>query len=56
MQDFYKKYLVKKLSKKNSSWGLYMPNSILELLEIQPDVDSVSIEVEENMLIVKKSN
>ena len=50
----FSKYLVRKLSRKNSSWGLYMPNSILDLLEINPDTDSLNISVEDTVLIVKK--
>ena len=50
----FEKYLVRKLSKKNSSWGLYMPNSILELLEINPEVDSIKVVIENNVLIIKK--
>ena len=48
------KYLVRKLSRKNSSWGLYMPNSILELIEINPENDMLNISVEDNVLIIKK--
>jgi len=51
----FDKYLVRKLSKKNSSRGLYMPNSILELLEINPESDLINIDVEDNVLIVKKN-
>ncbi len=49
------KYLVRSLSKKNSSYGLYMPNSILELLEVKPDTDKLNLSVEENVLIIKKA-
>ncbi len=52
----FEKYLVRSLSKKNSSYGLYMPNSILELLEINPESDKLNLAIEENILIVKKSN
>lgn len=50
----YEKYLVRQLSKKNSSWGLYMPNSILELLDINPETDKLNLEIQDNVLIVKK--
>lgn len=52
----YEKYLVRPLSKKNSSYGLYMPNSILELLEISPDTDKLNLSVEDNVLIIKKAD
>lgn len=50
----YEKYLVKPLSKKNSTYGIYMSNTILELLDINPEKDKVKLEIEENILIVKK--
>lgn len=52
----YQKYLVKPLSKKNSSYGLYMPNSILELLDIMPETDKLNLTVEDNVLIIKKAD
>jgi len=51
----FEKYLVRKLSRKNSSWGLYMPNPVLELLEINPGIDSINVEVENNILKVKRA-
>lgn len=51
----YKKSLVRKFSKKNSSWSFYLPNSIIDLLEINPETDKIDIEVDENILIVKKA-
>ena len=50
----FEKFLVRKLSKKNNSWGLYMPNSILELLDIKPETDSLYVSVDNNILTVKK--
>lgn len=52
----YEKFLVRSLSKKNSSYGLYMPNSILELLEISPDTDKLNLTIEDNLLIIKKAD
>ncbi len=49
------KYLVRGFSKQNSGFGFYMPNSILELLEINPETDSVSLEIEDTVLIIKKA-
>lgn len=50
----YEKYLVRSFSKQNTGWGFYMPNSILELLDINPEVDQVELEVEDTTLIIKK--
>lgn len=52
----FDKFLVRSLSKKNSSYGLYMPNSILELLEINPEIDQLNLEVEDTILIIKKAD
>ena len=52
----YEKYLVRPLIKKNSIYDLYMPNSILELLEINPDTDKLNLSVEDNLLIIKKAD
>lgn len=51
----YNKYLVKSLSKKNTSYGIYMANSILDLLDINPETDKIHIEVNDNILIIKKA-
>ncbi len=51
----YDKYLVKPLSKKNTSYGLYMPNSILDLINVNPETDKVNLEVEDTVLIIKKA-
>ena len=51
----FEKFLVKKLSRKNTSWGLYMPNSILELLDINPETDKLELDIQDNILIVKKA-
>ncbi len=51
----YKDGLIRKFSKMNSSWCLYLPNSIIELLEINPEKDEIDIEVNDNILIVKKA-
>lgn len=50
----YEKYLIRPFSKKNTGWGFYMPNSILELLDINPETDQVELEIEDTTLIIKK--
>ncbi len=49
------KYLIRKFSRKNTSWTLYMPNSIIELLEINPETDKVDIDINGQILIIKKA-
>lgn len=51
----YDKYLIRKLSKKNSSCGFYMPDSILKLIEVKPETDKVDLEINDNVLIVRKA-
>ena len=50
------KYLIRKFARKNTSWTLYMPNSILELLKIKPEEDMVELEVDGQILIIKKAS
>lgn len=49
------KYLIRKFSKKGTSWSLYMPNSILELLEVNPETEEVDIGVDGHTLIIRKA-
>ncbi|MBQ2644940.1 hypothetical protein IJG14_05140 [bacterium] len=46
----------KKLIKSGSAWVLLIQKPILELLDINPEVDEVELEVESKILKVKKAN
>lgn len=46
--------LIKKLIDRGSGYGLNLPLPILELLDINPEVDLVDINIENNQLIIKK--
>lgn len=48
------KCLIRRFTRKNTSWTLYMPNSIIELLKIKPEEDMVELEVDGQMLMIKK--
>ncbi len=50
----YSTSLIKKFIKQNSSWGLYFPNSILDVLSINPEVDKLEIEIEDDIIVIKK--
>lgn len=50
-----KGFLVKKLIKRGAGYGLNLPLPILELLDINPEVDLVDINIENNRLIIKKA-
>lgn len=51
----FNKCLVRQFSKKDSSWTLYMPNSIIGLLRIDPETDGLEIDVDGQTLIIKKA-
>ncbi len=44
----------KKLFKSGNAWVLLMQKAILQLLDIDPEVDEVELEVENKVLKVKK--
>jgi antitoxin component of MazEF toxin-antitoxin module len=45
----------KKLSRSGSGWALFMPKTLLELLDINPESDMVKIEVENNVIKITKA-
>ena len=45
----------KKLIKSGSAWVLLIQKAILELIDINPEIDEVELEVENKMLKVKKA-
>ena len=47
--------LVKKFHKNGNGWTLYMTNSILELLDVNPETDAVECDVNGHILSVKKA-
>lgn len=51
----FDKYLIRPLSKKNTSYGLYMPNSILELIDVIPETDKLNLEIDDRTLVVRKA-
>lgn len=53
--ESFNKSLVKQFSRRGASWSLYMPNSILELLEIDAETDKLDIDVNDQVLIIKKA-
>ncbi len=52
----YDKYLIRQLSKKNTSYGFYMPDSILKLIEVTPETDKLDLQIDDNVLIVRKTD
>lgn len=47
--------LVRKFIKSGHGWGIYVPNSVLELLDINPESDYIECEVNKNVLLIKKA-
>ncbi len=47
--------LSKKLNRHGSGWALFVSNTILELLEIEPEVDMIKYQIENNILKITKA-
>jgi len=45
----------KKLYRSGNAWALLIQKAILQLLEIDPELDEVELEVENKVLKIKKS-
>ena len=46
----------KKLSRSGSGWALFMPKTLLELIDVNPEIDLVEIKVENNTVKVTKAD
>ena len=45
----------KKLSRSGSGWALFMPKTLLELIEVNPEKDLLEIKVENNVIKITKA-
>lgn len=45
----------KKLSRSGSGWALFMPKTLLELIEVDPEMDLLEIKVENNVIKLTKA-
>ncbi len=54
-KDKYQDRLVKKLIRRGSGYGLNLPLPILELLGINPETDTLDVDIQNNKIIIKKS-
>src|SRR5574344_807156 len=52
----YSNKMIRRFQKSGSSYGLYFPNPIMDILEINPETDFLDIEIDENKLSVTKAN
>ena len=48
------KNMKKKLIKNGSGWAVFMPKTILELLDLNPEIDQIELEVENKTLKISK--
>ena len=45
----------KKLSRSGSGWALFMPKTLLELIDVDPESDMMNIQVENNTIKITKA-
>lgn len=45
----------KKLSRSGSGWALFMPKTLLELIDVDPEKDMLEVKVENNMVKITKA-
>ena len=45
----------KKLSRSGSGWALFMPKTLLELIEVDPETDLLEIKLENNVIKLTKA-
>lgn len=46
---------LKKLSRSGSGWVLFMPKTLLELIDVNPEKDMLKIQVENNTIKITKA-
>ena len=47
--------MIRKLQKNGSSYGLYFPNTFIEILEIDPAKDLIDININDDKIILQKA-
>jgi len=45
----------KKLFRTGSGWALFMPKTILEIIELNPDIDELEITINDKKMIIEKA-
>lgn len=51
----FKDNMIRKFQKSGSSYGIYFPLELIEVLEIDPNVDFINVDINEDVLIIKKN-
>lgn len=52
----YENRLCKKLIRRSSGYGLNIPAPLLEMLEIDPEIDEIEFNIEDDVLTIKKAS
>ena len=45
----------KKLSRSGSGWALFMPKTLLELVDVNPEIDMLEVKVENDVIKITKA-
>ena len=45
----------KKLSRSGSGWALFMPKTLLELIDVNPETDEIKIQVNKETITLSKA-
>lgn len=45
----------KKLSRSGSGWALFMPKTLLELVDVDPETDMLEVKVENDVIKITKA-
>jgi hypothetical protein len=48
------KKMIRKLFKSGNGWAIFIPKTILELLKVNPETDLLEIQIENDVLKIKK--
>ena len=46
----------KKLSRSGSGWALFMPKTLLELIDVDPETDMLEVKVDNNTVKITKAD
>ena len=46
----------KKLSRSGSGWALFMPKTLLELIDVNPETDELEVKVENDVVKITKAS
>lgn len=46
----------RKLSKSGNGWSIFLPKVVIELLELNPEIDQIEMNIENKVLTIKKSD